>query len=318
MGLSMGRPVWVGLMLAAGASLGICDVVAPDSVIFSRPLPIININSSNPNLRSNWSISTIPTPPNDPLVDLSMLGDDFTLNPSSPSYLVNSISTWSVGSTLGEAMGNEFSSVSLWIRPMYTDPVTGAQFPAGPFTRVATGTPNTYLNPGTNVDGDSNPNDTHTNVTYIDGQNYQSASGTQFPLWENTFSNLDLTLLGGVTYEFAVWGLGWYNNDTPCTSDFQCMDPSDGYGYWYNEFSNALLSGRIEQGADNFYLSFVTSDLAAPQAAINAAQNGVAGVPVDQNIVITGAALAVPEPATYGVVAAGLLAIGLFSRRRRK
>jgi hypothetical protein len=62
--------------------------------------------------------------------------------------------------------------------------------------------------------GNSNPNITDTNIKYFGGQNYEGVGtpGQFYPLWQTTFNNLNLAIIGGVTYEFAVWGLGYHTS----------------------------------------------------------------------------------------------------------
>jgi hypothetical protein len=286
----------------------VCDT-SPLTVIFSRPLPTTDLNGvSQPN-RSNYAFTEVPQ--SDPLAFQSFDGDDFTLNSTSNAYIVESLSTWSVASTLGQPLGTEFASVSLYMRPVFFDPITHARSPAAPFQVVATGAPNQVFNPDGVTVGNSNPNITDTNVKYFGGQNYEAVGtpGKFYPLWQTTFNNLNLTIRNGVTYEFAVWGLGYH---TRCTgTDNQCIDPNTLYGYWFNEYSNAGLSGTPQQGADNFYLKFSASDPNAPTTFITASPR-----PVDLNVTISG--VGVPEPATCGLLGLGLIALGYFSRKRSR
>jgi hypothetical protein len=290
-----------------------CDPLPPPTVIFSRPLPSANLNDiSQPN-RSNYAFTELPQ--GNPLAFQSFDGDDFTLSNTSNAYIVESLSTWSVASTLGQALGNEFSSVSLYMRPVFIDPVTGARSPAAPFQVVATGAPNQVFNSDGVTVGNSNPNITDTNVKYFGGQNYESVStpGTFYPLWQTTFNNLNLTIMSGVTYEFAVWGVGYQNQ---CIgTDYRCMDPNSLYGYWFNEYSNAALSGSTQQGTDGYYLKFSATDPNAPTTFVDAAQNG-GQRSVDLNVTISG--VGVPEPATCGLLGLGLIALGYFSRKRSR
>jgi hypothetical protein len=292
----------------------VCDTLPPLTVIFSRPLPTANLNGVSQHNRSNYAFTEVPQ--GDPLASQSFDGDDFKLSQTSNAYNVESLSTWSVASTLGQAMGMEFSSVSLYMRPVFIDPITHARSSAAPFQVVATGAPNQTFNQDGVTVGNSNPNITDTSIKYFGGQNYEGVGtpGTFFPLWQTTFNNLNLTIMGGVTYEFAVWGLGYH---TQCTgTDSQCIDPNTLYGYWFNEYSNAALSGTAQQGADNLYLKFSATDPHAPTTFMSAGSK-----PVDLNVTISGmavptVAVPTPEPAAYGPVGLGLIALGYFSRRR--
>jgi hypothetical protein len=311
--------------------IGYSDSLSAPSLIFSNPLPTANVNNSTQADRSNWSYTEFPS--GDPLQFLNFDGDDFVLNAqANNAYIVQSISTWSVASIMGQALGDEFSSVSLYVRAMNVDPITGAQSPAGPFQLIATGAPNTSFNSDGVTVGNSNPNITDTQVTYSNGQTYMDNQGNQYPLWETTFNNLDLTLQGGVVYQFAVWGLGYYNNNTPCTTDLMCMDPSDDYGYWFNEYSNPAKAGVTNPYANapltsGDYLKFDcdANNPPSPSActALDAASAPLEGtryngttVPVNENVLIYGTGI--PEPATFALVGTGLVALGLFARRNRK
>ena len=305
----------LGWVLGGIALLGVrafCDPLPPPTVIFSRPLPNANLNEiSQPN-RSNYAFTEVPQ--GNPLAFQSFDGDDFTLSKTSNAYIVQSLSTWSVASSLGQALGLEFASVSLYMRPVVFDPVTHARSPGAPFQVVATGAPNQVFNQDGVTVGNSNPNITDTNVKYFGGQNYEGVGtpGTFYPLWQTTFNNLNLTIMNGVTYEFAVWGLGYH---TLCTgTDSQCIDPNTLYGYWFNEYSNAALSGSTQQGADNLYLKFSATDPNAPTTFMDPTQLRTGPKPVDLNVTISG--VGVPEPATCGLLGLGLIALGYFSRRR--
>ena len=291
-------------MVLFGAE-GFCDPLPPPSIIFTRALPTSNLNTGAGNLRSNYAYTEFD--PNNPLAFESFDGDDFTLSTSNNAYIVQSLSTWSVASTLGQALGAEFSSVSLYMRPIYIDPITHARSPLAPFTVVATGAPNQSFNPDGVTVGDSNPNINHTQVQYANGQNYEGAGtpGSFYPLWENTFSNLNLTIMSGQMYEFAVWGQGQSGTQNPNTL----------YGYWFNEYSNAALSGSTQQGADNFYLKFDANALGAPSAYVDPSKTGAGPLPVDLNVEIRG--IGVPEPTTFGLLGLGLISLGYFSRKRR-
>jgi PEP-CTERM motif len=317
-------------LLACSAPLGICDVV---TTIFSRPLPIANVNNEN-GPRSNYAFTE--TGGTDPLQQTAIDGDSFCLgctNLSSKnynSYVITSLSTYSVASTLGQPLGDEFQNVMLAVREVYMDPVTGLSY--GNWDILDQGTPNTSFNTNSNVVGNSNPNITDTNVTYANGQNYEGdgTPGTYYPLWETTFSNLNFTAQAGVQYQFVVWGFGW---NTMCTTiDFQCMDPTSLYGYWFNEYSSPLLSGRFEQGATGSYLSFVNfentqicptvsaCDGLSPQPLQpqNAAGNTVA---VDENVIIDGYGVnlvSTPEPGTGALAGLGLVLFACFSRKLKR
>jgi hypothetical protein len=321
-------------MLVLSAA-GFCSPLPPPTIIFSNPLPTANLNQAAGALRSNFAFTEFD--PNNPLAFESFNGENFTLAASSSSYLVDSITTWSVASVLGQPIGDEFQTVGLYLRPVAIDPITGAPFPLAPFSLIASGSPNAFFqSDGVTVDN-SNPNITSTNVQYqpLGGpnsgttpQDYQDCgydpstnrcaadptNGAFFPLWQNTFSNLNLTLQGGQVYELAAWGLGY---NTLCTySDFQCIDPNTEYGVWFNEFSNPNLSGTRQQQANGQIGIFTALDFGAPGSYATPQQLGVGPVAAELNFQIVGQPI--PEPATIGLVGIGLIALGVVSRKRWK
>ena len=104
---------WVLGGMALLCARAFCDPLPPPTIIFSRPLPNANLNEiSQPN-RSNYAFTEVPQ--GDPLAFQSFDGDDFTLNNTSNAYIVESLSTWSVASVLGQPLGTEFASVSLLV-----------------------------------------------------------------------------------------------------------------------------------------------------------------------------------------------------------
>jgi hypothetical protein len=327
----MKRLLWIvgGFWSLAAVSFG--SPLPPPTIIFNNPLPTANLNQAAGAARSNFAFTEFD--PNNPLAFESFDGENFTLSSSSNSYIVDSITTWSVASTLGQPLGNEFQSLALYLRPVFTDPITGAISPLAPFTLVASGSPGTSFGSDGVTVGNSNPNISSTNVQYqprhtpsgtpppVDYQDCgwdgstctaDPTTGAYFPLWQNTFSNLNLTLVGGQMYEFAVWGLGY---NTLCTdSDFQCVDPNSLYGVWFNEYSNAARSGPTEQQASGLIAKFDATNLGAVASYENIQQIGAGPVPVNLNFEIVGQPI--PEPATMGLVGLGLVTLGVLSRKR--
>jgi hypothetical protein len=255
------------------------------AIIQYRPLPIANLNEAAGATRSN--VSFAETDPG--LMD----GDDFNLAPGF-LYKINAITVWSVASTFGEALGTEFSTVSLY-----------GGLVGDPLTQLETGTPGTTFN-GNDV-GSSNANITHTLVNYSNFEDYEAvgAPGAFFPIWQTTFSNLNLYLYGGQTYQYAVQGIG------------ASPDPFSLYGYWFSHGSNALNSGNLQQGDGRFRI-FDSSNLSTTPALVNPFTAGLWDKGGDLNIILDIEVLGpVPEPSTYAMMLTGLAGVIGLARRRK-
>jgi hypothetical protein len=294
-------------LLACSASLGICDVVP----IVLRPLPTKYLNGENGAPRSNYAF----TETGNPLLQTAIDGDSFTLG---SSYVITSLSTYSVASVLGQPLGDEFEDIMLAVREVTSDPV-GAPAPIyGNWDILDYGAPNTG-------------NITDTNLTYSNGQDYEGdgTPGAYYPLWETTFSNLNFTAQAKVQYQFIVWGFGW-NSPTCGTLGSQCMNmnPSTGYGYWYSEYSSG--------GSYLSFVNFENKDLCPTVSACDglspepvqpqdASGNTVA---VHEDVIIKGCrvdtkgcgvdVVATPEPGTRTLIGLGLMLVACLSRRLRK
>ena len=159
--------------------------------VLLRPLPITNLNESAGADRSNASFTQ-----EDPTQ--RMIGDFFVAPSNAMFWRINSIDIFSVGSVLGQALGQEFDNVSLY----------GGVRSQGDFGLLSTGTPNTFFEPSTSTVLNSNPDITHTQVQYRDGEDYEGigAPGVFFPIWRTHFSNLNWVVPGGSIVDFAGWG----------------------------------------------------------------------------------------------------------------
>lgn len=269
-------------------SLFLAGMVASSSLwaipILLRPLPTANLNDAAGANRSNQAFAEMDAD--------RFSGDNFILSPG--SWTINSITTWSVGSILGEAIGNEFSSISLFGRTY-----------GGTMQTIATGAPGTTFD-STNPDLvlNSNPFITSRQVQYSNGSDYE-AGGYPYPIWEHTFSNLNWNVTGGDVIEFAVWGQG-INQDSDTL-----------YGYWFNHMSNAALNGAPFLQFSNSYLVFDFGGMSNPAFARNPLTVGLWDKGADMNIVINASPNNVPEPGTIGLMTAGLGLLVLATRRRR-
>jgi len=205
-------------------------------MVFNRGLPNTNLNNVSGASRSNVAWSNGNT---------YVSGDDFTIGSVGETWIVTGVRTWAIAKYLpgsGFFLGDQYSDVSLY---------TGASG----ISVVATGT----LTAGS--DTNSNPNITHTVVTYTGGLNYQSTSGPLRMIYQNDFTNLNVSIAGGVKYYFGVDG----TPRSPATDN------------WFNHGSNAALSGSVQQGADDRWLVWPKSGLTNPPVSCNS--NGpIAGV----------------------------------------
>lgn len=273
--------VGVGLALFGGSCFG--------SIIYYDSLPNINLNDAAGNLRSNIAFGE-----SDPTASFD--GTDVTF---SEAVTINDISSWSVASTYGEALGQEFSSVTLYYRAL-----------GGTWQVLETGSPDTSfdvpLHP--NEVGDSNPNMLSTQVSYngpVTQKNSYEGDGTPgvyYPLWQNDFLNLDL-ILGPGTYEFAVNGVG------------ANPDPNTLYGYWFNSFVNGPLSGSQQTNNSGTYIRCSYSDLSGPCFTEDPTADGTWNKGADLNFEVTG--IIMPEPSSWVMFGTGLLSMGFFSVRRK-
>jgi hypothetical protein len=324
-----------GLIVVA---LALACFAASASTIYTNALPVAALNDGAGNARSNVAFGEADPFPFDGIA-ASLDGDTLVLNTNAT---VNTLTTWMVASQalpwattdpLGnQALGLEMSSVSLWFR---VDPGNG---PAVGWTQLDTGSFDTSFDVATNPNavGSSNANISATNVTYSNGESYEDPNnpGSFFPLWQLSFSDLGLNLAAGVTYDFAVTGLGYGYPGGPAVPTLCANDPSQGadcvmdpnnpggYGYWYNSFSNPMLSGSTQDGPHNTYLRCNYDSTGVPNSDPCGIADPVAeqtfNKGADMNVELDGtAASSIPEPSTIALFAAGFAGIGFLRRRKR-
>ncbi len=211
-----------GLLMCAVVALTSLPVFAADSTpVVDRGLPQINLNNSSGPVRSNvrWS-----------WYEQGFVGDTFKLGSPGELWIIDSIRTWTVPGSSDERasqLGDFYQDVRLYFGKSSGDltPVAAGALMPG---RSATANPNIQV---------SEPRQSAA-VLYDD-------FGTDLPIWQLDFSNLNLVVDGGTSYSFGVWGNG---RPVPGTA---------GKSYqWFNHASNAALSGTPQDSADGLMLLF--------------------------------------------------------------
>jgi hypothetical protein len=131
----------------------------------------------------------------------------------------------------------------------------------------------------------------------VSGYQYQGSSGAFYDVYKITFSGLNWSVPGGVLYDFGIGATAGTESSL------------------FLHGSNAALSGSTQNGADGVFLGFD-----GPPYSYTFAIDSAAGeVPLwdkssDINVEIDGSA--VPEPATFGLLAIGAGAFLVLRRRR--
>jgi hypothetical protein len=264
------------LSAAAGASL-LLGVVAPASaaLLFDRGLPGTNLNAPAGADRSNVTWQSSNTGGN-------FVGDDFSIGVAGESYVIDSLTVW--GAQF-DPLSADIGSITLWLGQQ------GTQLNA-----VSTGT--------VTGNDNSNPNITHSFVTYADGVTdtyFATNANDPFPVAQTVFSGLNFTVDGGVLYDFGIAATGNFG--------------------WFGHASNAALGGVTADGADGFVRIFNNTG-----SLVASVQSGPGtGAPneliwdksSDMNVQIAGRLQGeVPAPSVLALLASGLLGAGLLRRRR--
>jgi hypothetical protein len=256
---------------------------------FDRGLPTsANVNGS-PAARSNeaWLTGTFTNGGN----SYQLAGDDFSFaaNGIIGSITVFEVANNNVGDGASSLPTSEFSSITLY---------EGTNAAAG--TTGISAVSSSY---------------SFAQVSYQPGSvNFIDQNGNAFPIYALTFSGLNLAVTSGTLYDFAVDATA---NPGGCVnSPFAdpCILALHG--------TNAALAGDTQQGSDNQYRTFTLAGGKATfqsfcEITCQEGNDGVATIaPTDINVQVTFAA--VPEPATWSTLAAGLGGLMLFARKRRK
>jgi hypothetical protein len=202
-------------------------LAAGPSLVVDRGLPQANLNNSSGDFRSNirWS-----------LYESGFLGDDFTVGALGESWAIDTIRVWTVpgvNATDPDHLGDFYQDVRLYFG--------GAD---GGLTPLITG----LLTSGSNQTG--NPNILISDATAAGAVPYDDF-GTNMRVWQIDFTQLNLTVQGGLKYRFGAWGLG-----RPVASDVG--KTADKTYAWFNAASNAQLAVAKQDGADGEMLLFTS------------------------------------------------------------
>src|SRR5436190_14690866 len=190
-------------------------------MVLNRGLPQANLNNvsvpSRSNVRWGWH-------------DEGFLGDSFLMGAPGEHWVIDSIRTWIVPGSAEHAhehVGDFYKDVRLYFGGPEEDltPASTGQLSAG-------------------SDDSSNANIKISEATR-EGTLYYDDFGANLRIWQVEFTNLNMRVEGGVSYNFGVWGLG---RTVPGTEDKTYT--------WYNHASNARQSVSQQDGADGTMLLF--------------------------------------------------------------
>jgi hypothetical protein len=258
------------MMVLAVAGLMVVGTVVADAaqtLMFDRGLPNTNINNAAGANRSNvtWASSE----------NTGFTGDDFVIGTVGKTYVVDSITVWGAQY---EPLSSDISNIWLYVGEAGSS-----------LSMISTGSVTGNTN--------SNPDITHTYVSYPDGDStdyYEGNGGVHYPVCETTFGNLGFVVQGGVKYNFGVRG--------------------DDY-LWWNHASNAALSGSPQDGADDLYLEF--ADLSAVWV-MDSNRNNEGGSGWDKSSDINIQIYASELPPVSEPTGLGLLGLALLGLRKRR
>jgi hypothetical protein len=268
------------------------------TVLLDRPLPVSNLNNAADGARSN--VAWADSPATSATFNWTY-GDDFTIGASGQTFQITDLHLWVIGDAANDPLNNIFSSLSLLGGPIGTS--TSSSDACGQMTSSsqcldAGGIGN--LSTVSTAGGD--PNVSISPVTYNGGQSYQASDGTLRDIYEVTFQNLDWTVQGGATYAFFLTGV-------PGTAGNGGVSP-------YLSASNSALSGNTQDGADDLLWELAQDSTSGASVAMSQWDSNSIGwdKSSDVNVQIVGSET--PEPATLGLLAAGLATLGIVRRRK--
>lgn len=255
-------------------SLTLATLAQADPLLFNRGLPSsVNANSNVSANRSNVDWGN---------VDGFINGDDFT---ASDNWHVSSISVWMVGNPA------DFGAASF---TLYGGVAGGSTFGA---INVALPTiAQVYYQPANAA----------VNCNTASGVSYQgfSSSTNCSPIYQLDFA-VNLNLASGTVFNFAP--------DASPNSASTCVDGGDTSGCFYVHATNALLAGTFQEGSDNKYINFDSTNTVDGDPEVRDSNGNGWDKSSDINVQVYGTV--VPEPSTAALIVVG---IGALLVRRRK
>jgi hypothetical protein len=206
----------LGLALAPAFAAG-------PALVVDRGLPQSNLNNASGEYRSNirWS-----------LYESGFLGDDFTVGAAGENWVIDTIRIWTVPGVKAadpEHLGDYYRDVRLYF---------GGE--DGGVTPLVTG----LLTRGSSQS--SNPRILISDATAGGAVPYDDFENN-LRVWQIDFTQLNLSLQGGVKYRFGAWGMG------------RPQSGKTGKTYaWFNAASNTELAHAKQDGADGEMLLFTS------------------------------------------------------------
>jgi hypothetical protein len=202
----------------------VCGLLAAGpTLVVDRGLPQANLNAASGDYRSNirWSV-----------YDSGFLGDDFTVGAAGENWVIDTVRVWTVpgGNKVDpEHLGDYYQDVRLYFGGLKEG-----------LSPIVTG----LLTSGSNQA--SNPNIVISDATAGGAVPYEDF-GTNMRVWQIDFTQLNLSVQGGVKYSFGAWGLG-----RPVPNEADKTRP------WFNVATNAPLAAARQDGADGEMLQFTS------------------------------------------------------------
>jgi hypothetical protein len=194
--------------------MGVPAFPSDSLLVVNRGLPQYNLNNAAGKARSNvrWGVP-----------DSGFVGDGFTIGAPGERWVIDSIRTWAVpgiANHVPDHLADFFEDVRLYVGGSDAD-----------LTPISTA----RLKPGSDQTGNAN---VRISEAAQSGAAAYDDFGANLRVWQVEFGDLNLTVEGGVPYQFGVWGMG---RAAPGTDDKTYT--------WYNHASNAPLSGTVQDGA---------------------------------------------------------------------